>query len=189
MERPGQGAEQGEDGALLERIADGDRRAFELLYHRYHRRLFSFLFRTVRRPELVEELVDDVMLAVWQGARGFGGRSQVSTWIFGIGYRVGLKAVERIGRQRPVEPVELAAAAEAADDRLERRELADGLSAALRELSAEHRAVIELAVGQGLGYREIAAIVDCPVNTVKTRMFHGRRRLREALERRGWLRP
>src|SRR5215203_4507438 len=64
--------------ALLRRIAAKDRRAFEALYHAYYRRLFAYLFKTTRRPELAEEVLDDVMLAVWTGAAGFNGRSRPS---------------------------------------------------------------------------------------------------------------
>jgi RNA polymerase sigma factor (sigma-70 family) len=169
--------------ALLRRVATKDRRAFEALYHLYYRRLFGYLLKLTRRAELVEEALNDVMLAVWKGAPGFDGRSRVSTWIFGIAYHKALKSLARrsdetaeedIQRPEPLddeEPESLAV----------RKELAGVLGRALSALPAEQRAVVEMTYYYGMAYQEIAEIMGCPVNTVKTRMFHARRRLKELL--------
>jgi RNA polymerase sigma-70 factor (ECF subfamily) len=169
---------------LLRRIAAKDRRAFEALYHAYYRRLFAYLFKTVRRPELAEEVLDDVMLAVWTGATGFNGRSRPSTWIFGIAYHKALKALARQGRHSAeVEETdgEEPMTEDGPEMLLARREMADVLGRALRALPLEQRTVVELTYYHGFAYQEIAEIMGCPVNTVKTRMFHARRRLRELL--------
>ena len=170
--------------ALLRRIAAKDRRAFETLYHAYYRRLFAYLFKTTRRPELAEEVLDDVMLAVWTGAAGFDGRSRPSTWIFGIAYHKALKALARQSRHKAEveesdgeEPM----IEDGPERLLARREMADLLGRALRALPLEQRTVVELTYYHGFAYQEIAEIMGCPVNTVKTRMFHARRRLRELL--------
>ncbi|HEY0510572.1 MAG TPA: sigma-70 family RNA polymerase sigma factor [Thermoanaerobaculia bacterium] len=168
---------------LLRRVATKDRRAFEALYHLYYRRLFGYLLKLTRRADLVEEVLNDVMLAIWKGAASFDGRSRPSTWIFGIAYHKALKAIAR----RPQEPQGTAEeSAEPVDteepERLAvRRELASVLGRAIGALSPEQRAVVELTYYYGLAYQEIAEIVGCPVNTVKTRMFHARRRLKELL--------
>src|SRR6185295_12772875 len=78
---------------LLRRVAAKDYRAFEALYSLYYRRLFGYLFKLMRRAELVEEVLNDVMLVVWRKADGFDGRSRPSTWIFGIAYHKALKAL------------------------------------------------------------------------------------------------
>ena len=80
---------------LLHRVAAKDRRAFEALYHLYYRRLFGYLLKLTRRAELVEEVLNDVMFAIWKGAASFDGRSRPSTWIFGIAYHKALKALAR----------------------------------------------------------------------------------------------
>jgi len=128
-------------------------------------------------------VLNDVMLAVWKGAASFDGRSRPSTWIFGIAYHKALKALARRPEEqededgeRP-EPVD----AEEPEQLAARRELAGVLGRALGALPPEQRAVVELTYYYGLAYQEIAEIVGCPVNTVKTRMFHARRRLRELL--------
>lgn len=172
------------EAALLRRIAAKDRRAFEALYHAYYRRLFAYLFKTIRRPELSEEVLDDVMLAVWTGAAGFDGRSRPSTWIFGIAYHKALKALARQDRHKAEseevdgeEPM----TGEGPEGLLVRREMADVVERALHALPLEQRTVVELTYYHGFAYQEIANIMGCPVNTVKTRMFHARRRLKELL--------
>ncbi len=171
------------DAELLARIVGGDRPAFRLLYLRYHARLYRFVVRLLHRPELAEEVVNDVMLTVWQKADSFRGDAAVSTWLFGIAYRRGLKTARRWPApvdetQRP-ESIDPAATPDnAADDSLR----AAQLHRQLARLSAEHRAVVELTYFFGHSCAEVAAIVDCPVNTVKTRLFHARRRLQDWLE-------
>lgn len=176
-----------DEQGLLARIAAKDRRAFETIYHRYYRRLFVYLFKMTRRADLVEELVNDVMMVVWQSAARFDGVSRPSTWILGIAYRKALKALSRRSREpveeapsRPFERV-----VEGPERLLVRREEATALGRALTHLSPEQRAVVELTYYFGYSYREIAGIVGCPVNTVKTRMFHARRRLRDVLPEHG----
>ena len=84
-----------DETALLQRVCERDRRAFELLYRVYYRRLTRFLEQVTRRPQLVEEVVNDTMLVVWRKAETFNHASQVSTWIFAIAYRKALKALKR----------------------------------------------------------------------------------------------
>jgi len=180
------------DEELIARVAGGELAAFEELYARYTRKLFGFALRLTRAPELVDEIVNDTLLAVWRSAASFDGRSKLSTWIFGIAYR---KAMRALGRRRLPEadasegPVPVADARELPDAVFERDEMALRLRRAVGELPAEQRLVVELTFFQGLSYPEIAAVVDCPVNTVKTRMFHARRKLRAALPRFGLDRP
>lgn len=169
--------------SLLRRVATKDRKAFEALYNLYYRRLFSYLFKILRRAELVEEVLNDVMLAIWRSASGFDGRSRPSTWIFGIAYHKGLKALARQPAaesgddETSPEPVD----GEEPESLFARQELAGTLGRALHALPAEQRAVVEMTYFFGLSYQEIAEIAGCPVNTVKTRMFHARRRLRKLL--------
>jgi len=136
----------------------------------------------LKRPQLVEEVLDDTMMVVWQTAASFRGTSKLSTWVFAIAYRKALKArsrwpdpVEDLGRDTQVsnDP--------APDGELERSRLRNALTSAMAGLSAEQRAVVDLTYFHDLGYREIAEILSCPVDTVKTRMFHARRRLKQAL--------
>ncbi|HEV8255360.1 MAG TPA: sigma-70 family RNA polymerase sigma factor [Casimicrobiaceae bacterium] len=172
--------------ALIRQVAGGDTTAFETLFRRYYPRLRRFLERMTRRPQLVDEIVNDTMLVVWRKADTFNLRSKLSTWIIGIALRRSLKALERVNDAIDFDPDAAASPAESGPEgNLLRQELRMRLSQALMSLSPEQRAVIELTYYEGCTYREIAAIVGCPVDTVKTRMFYARRRLKSLLAERG----
>lgn len=176
-----------DERALLARVAAGDRDAFQALYQLFYPRLFAFVLRVTRRVELVEEVIQETMLVVWRKAATFDGRSRPSTWVMGIAYRCALKALRRDSRQE-VAPPSLAVAPareETPESLVARRERAGLLGRALTQLSPEQRAVVELAFVHGCSYPEVASALGCPVNTVKTRMFHARRRLREILPQLG----
>ena len=161
--------------ALLKQISAGEQHAFDTLFIRYQPRLFRFIARMVNDRATIEELVDDVMLVVWTKAGSFAGKSKVSTWIFGIAYNKALKAIRRSGRELPL--LEEPEAADPAAD----YERDQWVEKGLRLLSPEQRLVVELTFVVGFSYAEIATIAGCPENTVKTRMFHARRKLKGAL--------
>ena len=175
-----------DEAALVAQVAGGDIAAFEKLFRRYYPRLRRFVELTTRRPHLVDEIVNDTMLVVWRKAEKFNLRSKVSTWIIGIALRRGLKALERGEQAAGLDPDAIAIPAECEPEgQLLRKEMSSRLSRAMSSLSADQRSVIELTFYEGYSYREIASIVNCPVDTVKTRMFHARRRLKTLLADRG----
>lgn len=167
------------DRALLQRMAAGDRAALATLYRSYHGRLCRFLSRLTRRTDIVEEVINDCFWIAWQHAGDFRGDSRVSTWLMGIAYRCGLKAL----RQQGGEPVEDAMLPERdhGTDPNEDRELRDLLSKGLDHLTADQRVVIELVYGVGHSLSEVAVIMQCPVGTVKARLFHARVKLLNVL--------
>ena len=174
-------APQGGDAeaALVARIAGADQRAFAEFYALYRRRLARFLGRFIASPDTVDELINDVMFVVWQDAARFQLRSKVSTWVFGIAWHKALKALERQKRNAALPglpPDELPAADRST---LEDR---DWLRRGLDRLSPEQRLVVELTFFVGCSYDEIATIAKCPVNTVKTRMFHARHKLHDIMK-------
>lgn len=174
-----------DETTLIERIVQRDRAAFEALYRRYYPRLTRFVERMTRRPQIAGEVVNDTMWVVWRKAASYNGQSKVSTWIFSIAYRITLRT---LGRQRdPVDweaPETPAPEESEPDQELMRRQDRHVLEKAMAQLSAEHRAAIELTYFHGCTCREIAQIVGCPVDTVKTRLFYARRRLRTLLAQR-----
>ena len=175
-----------EDVVLVGQIVRGDVAAFEALFRRYYPRLRRFLEQMTRRPQLVDEILNDTMLVVWRKAATFNQRSKVSTWIIGIALRRSLKAVARFDEAIDFDPDAATIPAESGPEgRLLHQETRARLADALRALSVEQRTVVELTYYDGYTYREIAAIVGCPVDTVKTRMFHARRRLKTLLQARG----
>lgn len=167
---------------LIARIRARDLRAFESLYRRYHPRLSRFLTNLMRRPHLVEEVLNDTMLVVWNRPDSYNGASRLSTWIFAIGYRKALKALSRYDDPLEDLQAESRASAEPGPElQLGRRQAHEALLEAMGELSPDHRAVVDLTYFHEMGYREIAEIMDCPVDTVKTRMFYARRHLKRGL--------
>jgi RNA polymerase sigma-70 factor (ECF subfamily) len=174
-----------EDRRLVACVCGRELAAFESLYRRYHPRLCRFLHRMLRPEHLVEEVLDDTMVVVWNQAARFNGTSKVSTWIFAIAYRKALKALSRHEDPLPTSGEDDAGhpeadAADRPDSRMSLAQARAAIDTALRALSADQRAAVELTYFHGFSYPEIAQIVECPTDTVKTRMFHARKRLRAA---------
>jgi RNA polymerase sigma-70 factor (ECF subfamily) len=173
------------DVVLLARSNEGDREAFHALYVKFYHPVLRFAYRVTGQLELAQEVVNDALLVVWQDGRTFAGRSTVSTWIMGIAYRKALKLSQRARRWSwRFAAADFEGAVErstAATEPTAQVELADLLERAMRGLSPEQRAVVELTYFFGCSYEEIATIAGCPVNTVKTRMFHARAKMKALL--------
>ena len=168
-----------EERRLLAEIVGRDRQAMKRLYVLYHPRLFKFIYRFATSYEQTDELVNDVMLVIWKKAGSFRGESRVSTWIFGIAYRLTMK---RVSRRRPT-LVSGDATEKLLDERDKHREDRDWVLRSIELLPDVQRVAVILVFYAGMSYEEIAQLTDCPVNTVKTRMFHARKRLRDILDR------
>lgn len=176
-----------DDRQLLFDVAAKSEAAFERLYRRYYHRVLQFVSRIVRDRRIAEEAVDDTMFAVWKSASNFEGRSQVSTWIFGIAYRRALKTLDSNKRHNVLESgddrIEMTASDDDSTDpetTVTTAELQRQIDEGIDQLSDDHRAVM-LLTAMGYSYTEIAKIVECPANTVKTRMFYARKNLRNVL--------
>ncbi|MEZ0250547.1 MAG: sigma-70 family RNA polymerase sigma factor [Methylobacteriaceae bacterium] len=180
------------DEDLIRRIAGGDRAAMQGLYARHATAVFRFLVRIVRDPSRAEDLMSDVFFDVWQQAGRFEGRSTVTTWMLTIAR---FKALSTL-RRRPHEELE-PEMAEAIEDEadtpevtLQKANKAEAMRRCLEALSLEHRTVIDLVYYHELGVEEVAQVLDIPAGTVKTRLFHARKRLSDLLLKagvdRGW---
>ncbi len=166
-----------EELALLRLVARGDRSALTRLYLVYHARLFKFVFRLTRSYATADELVNDVMLVVWDKAASFRGESKVSTWIFGIAYKQTMRRLTRKKLQlTPLTDLE-----DNGHDHDATMEIEDWIKQGLHALPAAQQLTVILVFYLGLTYEETAKVTDCPVNTVKTRMFHARRKLKKYL--------
>ena len=180
------------DEVLIGRIANGDRLAMQVLYARYHVRVFRFVARLVRNEATAEDLISEVFLDVWRQAGRFEGRSTVSTWMLAIAR---FKAISALRRRSDEELDEETAGAieDSSDDpatALEKKDKSAIIRKCLMGLSAEHREIVDLVYYHEKSVEEVAEIVGIPVNTVKTRMFYARKRLAELLKaggiERGW---
>lgn len=170
-----------EDLELIRLVAAADNDAFETLYSRYTPRLASFLRPLLGDDALIDEAINEVMLAVWQQAARFKPTVRLSTWIFGIARNKALKALAQRVRQLQLLDVPVAAAAPAPQHdpeyRLSRQERDQMVVCALDTLPPHLRAVVYERYYQSLSYEEIATRQGCSTATVKTRMQDARRRL------------
>lgn len=176
------------DLELVRAVAKGDRAAFERLFRLYHARIYKFSIRMLQDHLSAEEVACDTLYAVWTSASNFLEQSEVSSWILGIAYRRSLKSYEKNARhtEKRESTFQMENLAEPSPDvnpetyTNNAMEISQ-LNTALSTLSSNHRAVLEL-IALGYSGTEIASIVGCPENTVKTRTFHARRQLRIALQ-------
>jgi RNA polymerase sigma-70 factor (ECF subfamily) len=174
---------------LISRIAQGDRKAFEELYGLYHRRLARFLTRLTKRYDVAEEVINDTFYIVWRKAGDFRGESQPSTWILGIAYRKARNAFRSSSRILAIENPDAPIPPLTSDESLRTEELRDWLVHALVQLPVEQRLAVELCYELGYSCEEISTIMSCPVNTVKTRLFHARAKLQKLLPALGGIAP
>jgi RNA polymerase sigma-70 factor (ECF subfamily) len=168
--------------ALLTGVAGGSESALEALYRSVQARVYAFVVKRLRDPIEAADVVNEVMLDVWRHAARFEGRSRVLTWILGIAHHKALDALRR-RREEPVAEPDIDVADDEADiqQALVGAQNAAWLRRCLDRLSDAHRTVVHLAFFDDLGYPEIAQILDCPVGTVKTRVFHAKRLLKTCL--------
>ncbi len=172
------GAEEDEN-ALLRLIIEGDTSAFEEFYKAYYPKLQRFILRVTGDPDVVEELIQETLLVVWKKPESFNYGSKISTWVFGIAHNKALKSMAKDARRKNDVNVDdwvdiLSDDFDSSDQGWVNEQW---LSNAMEILTPEQRAVIELTFYHELPYHEIAKILDCPENTVKTRMFHARKKL------------
>ena len=181
-----------QDAELIGLVATRDRAAIKALFERHNLTVYRFLHRMVGNQADAEELMNETFLEVWRVAGTFEGRSKVSSWMLGIARFKALSAL----RKRTEAPLndEMAAQVEDADDTPEvvamKGSKAEAIALCLSKLSSEHREVVDLVYYHEKSIREVSEIVGIPENTVKTRMFHARKRLSALMKSagidRGW---
>ncbi len=168
------------DRALITSIAHGDHTAFRELHARYYHRITHFVGAATYRFDLGDEVANDTLWVVWQRAARFRGESKVSTWIMGISRNLSFNAIRAMRRRSNNAS---GALEEQAYEPSAQPELTEWVDEALARLPSEQRTVLERFYRLDQSCEEISQALDCPLGTVKTRMFHGRRKLRELLPR------
>jgi len=172
------------DEALIALIADGDKRAMQVLYARHNVRVYRFILRLTSNQSLAEDLVSEVFLDVWRQAEGFESKSQVSTWLLAIARYKSLSAL----RRRTDEHLDdhMAATIEDTADNPETvvgtKDRNSIVQKCLGRLSPAHREVIDLVYYHEKSVEEVAKIVGVPAATVKTRMFYARSKMADLLK-------
>jgi len=177
-----------DDITLLKRIGNREMAAVEVFYRRYENSLYRFSLKKLNNEFEAAEIVNTVMLEVWNTAERFEGRSKVSTWLFGIAnHRIIDHMRKRKHNHVPIDEIDpivdekdvvdmhkVVAAAQT------RRFIDDCLS----KLSGEHKQVMELLFFQEESYEEIAVSMACSIGTVKSRIYHAKKLLKLCLEKR-----
>jgi len=178
------------DKELLFRIVDGSFEAFNEFYEIYYIHLYNYILRLIKNTSVSEEVLQEVFVSVWLGAKKFWNRSSVKTWVFRIAHNKSVSWLRKKRLLAPLldnrEPTYHAGEEKCTELDVDKRILADRIHSALNKLSPKHRAVIELSFYYGFSYKEIAHIMKCPIGTVKSRMSYAIKYLKQDLNNENW---
>lgn len=164
---------------FLQAVIAGDDSAFEKLYQLVHRRVYFFLFRMLGCRETSEDVLIDTFTIVWKNARQFEGKSSVYSWILGIARNL---ALNEIRYRKPHEDLDdYPHIAGGAIPDMTGDDQGRIIKKAMTMLSSKHREIIEMVFYHELNYPEVSALLEIPVGTVKTRIFHAKAALKNAL--------
>ena len=182
------------DEELVALAQAGDLDCFNQLVSRWERPIYALAYRTLGREEEARDVVQEAFLRAFRGLRGFRGQAKFSSWLYRITLNLCRDWIRR-ERRAPVvqlpegaDPIEVAdervAPSESVEDLVARKEMSEAVARALTELPEDQRVAILLKEFHGLTFQEIADQLDCPLSTVKTRLYQGLSVLRRRLERR-----
>ena len=187
-------SEREADQQLVERAQHGDKRAFELLVEKYQRKLGRLLSRLIRDPGEVEDVTQEAFIKAYRALPSFRGDSAFYTWLYRIGINTAKNYLVAMGRRAPTSTeVEAEDAEGYAEGELLRdintpeslllsKEIAGTVNAAIESLPEELRSAIQLRELEGMSYEEIARMMDCPIGTVRSRIFRAREAIAERLK-------
>lgn len=183
-----QAQEDPSDALLVQRTAAGDQKAFELLVIKYQRRIQRLIARMVRNPELVEDIAQETFIRAYRALPHFRGESLFYTWL----YRIAINTTKKILAELKHEPTSAEnlhnsvledetfssesalTSIETPDAVLASKEVAQVVNAAVQSLPEDLRLALTLRELEGLSYEEIAVLADCPIGTVRSRIFRAR---------------
>ena len=193
------------DAPLVQRVQRGDQKAFEMLVAKYRRRIERLIARMVRDVDLVEDITQETFIRAYKALPQFRGESAFYTWLYRIGVNTAKKAMVQLKRDPVLTEAALGGASEDDDDAPRRenditdgetpesvlatRQIANTVNLAIEALSEDLRQAITLREIEGLSYEEIAELMNCPIGTVRSRIFRAResiaQKLRPLLDTRG----
>ena len=184
------------DAALVERVKQGDVRAFEMLVVKYQRRIERLIGRMVRDVDLVADIAQETFIRAYRALPQFRAESAFYTWLYRIAVNTAKKALVDMKR----DPVMTYTSLQGSDDDdetyrggmeptdgetpealLASKEIAATVNAAIAALSADLRQAITLREIEGLSYEEISDVMNCPIGTVRSRIFRAREAIAERL--------
>lgn len=177
------------DALLVERAAAGDQRAFELLVIKYQRRIERLIGRMVRDVDVIQDIAQETFIRAWRALHQFRGDAQFYTWL----YRIAVNTAKKTLLEMKRDPIVTEAALQSADNEDETsrpqneltteatpesemaaREIAAAVNAAMEALPEDLRQAVTLREIEGLSYEEIAEAMNCPIGTVRSRIFRAR---------------
>lgn len=181
------------DQALVERVQSGDKQAYGLLVTKYQRKLMRLLSRLIRDPAEVEDVAQETFIKAYRALPNFRGDSAFYTWLYRIGVNTAKNWLVAHGRRAPtsteVDNEEAESYAEGdllrdvdtPEHMLMSKQIADAVNSAMEKLPDDLRTTITLRELEGLSYEEIAQVMDCPIGTVRSRIFRARDAIAEKL--------
>jgi RNA polymerase sigma-70 factor (ECF subfamily) len=182
------------DQQLVERAQRGDKRAFELLVEKYQRKLARLVSRLVRDPGEAEDVTQEAFIKAYRALPTFRGDSAFYTWLYRIGINTAKNYLVAMGRRAPTsteieaedaegyESGELLRDINTPESLLLSKEIGNTVNAAIEALPEELRSAIQLRELEGMSYEEIAKLMDCPIGTVRSRIFRAREAIAERLK-------
>ncbi len=169
--------------ALLERMARRDQAALRELHRHFGRRIYAFALNRLHDADEAETVVSDTLFELWKHPERFRGESRFSTWVLGIARH---KMLDRL-RARMPDYDELDEQTPSCDlgsfEQLAQRERREGILRCMEKLSDVHRECLHMVFYEGMTLGEVAQMQQCPENTVKTRLFHARQKIKGCVER------
>jgi RNA polymerase sigma-70 factor (ECF subfamily) len=181
------------DGQLVARAQRGDKRAFELLVEKYQRKLARLLSRFIRDPAEVEDVTQEAFIKAYRALPAFRGDSAFYTWLYRIGINTAKNYLMAMGRRAPTSTEVEAEEAEGFEEGEQLRdintpeslllsnEIAETVNATIEKLPEELRRAIQMRELEGMSYEDIAQAMDCPIGTVRSRIFRAREAIAEQL--------
>jgi RNA polymerase sigma-70 factor (ECF subfamily) len=174
------------DRQLVERAQRGDKRAFELLVEKYQRKLARLLSRFIRDPAEVEDVTQEAFIKAYRALPAFRGDSAFYTWLYRIGINTAKNYLMAMGRRAPTSTEVEADEAEGFEEGEQLRdintpesvllsnEIAETVNSTIEALPEELRTAIQLREIEGMSYEDIAQVMNCPIGTVRSRIFRAR---------------
>jgi len=181
------------DRQLVTRAQRGDKRAFELLVEKYQRKLARLLSRFIRDPAEVEDVAQEAFIKAYRALPAFRGDSAFYTWLYRIGINTAKNYLMAMGRRAPTSTEVEADEAEGFDEGEQLRdintpesvllskEIAETVNSTIEKLPEELRIAIQLREIEGMSYEDIAKVMDCPIGTVRSRIFRAREAIAQQL--------
>lgn len=172
---------------LFKEIKKGNLKAFEEFYNLTKDRIFSYLYRLCKNKQLAEDVLIEVYITVWENIESFEERSQPLTWVYGIARNIMLNTLRDYSKERRenIEDISFFISDHDSENLYFKKEQIDILSKALKTLPNKYKEVLNLAFFDDLTYEEISKILNIPINTVKTRIFYAKKKLKDILGRMG----